>query len=82
MSAAHNIEAVAVIVVVDGRHTLAPIDPAAALLFVQMIAAFQAGAPKATKLVTLPAPVVKKVEAMGEALGQAMAAARARSAAA
>ncbi|ADX47333.1 hypothetical protein Acav_3432 [Paracidovorax avenae ATCC 19860] len=38
MSAAHNIEAV------DSRHAIAPIDPPAAMLFVQVISAFQAGA--------------------------------------
>lgn len=80
MSTVHNIEAIAVIVVVDGRHTLAPIDPAAAELFVGMIAAFQAGTPKETRLVALPEPVVEKVQALGAAIGQAVATARKKTA--
>lgn len=72
MSAVPNIEAVAVIIKVDGRTTLAPIDPAGAQLFVGMIAAFQAGAPKETKLIVLPEHVVQHVEAMSVALREAI----------
>ncbi len=72
MSAANNIEAVSVFVMVDGRLCLAPIPAESAPLLVGLIAPLQDGQPKETKLVVMPPSVAKHVEAAGKALAYAI----------
>lgn len=68
-----KIEQVAIFIRVDGRTTLAPIDPQIAEAFVQMLSAFQTGSPKETKLVVLPKRIVKKLGDLTDALAQEIA---------
>ena len=68
-----NIEQVAIFIRVDGRTTLAPIDPNMAEAFVGMLSAFQTGTPNETKLVVLPKHTVKQLGAMTAALAREIA---------
>lgn len=77
MPALENLEGISVFVKINGEFCLAPIAAESAETFVGMISAFQAGAPKETRLICLPADVAAHVKAAGQAIGKAVDAARA-----
>ena len=78
MAAIENLEGISVFVKINGEFCLAPIATESAEIFIGMIAAFQSGTPRETRLIRLPADVAKHVQAAGRAIGSAVDAARAK----
>lgn len=76
MATIKNIEGISVFVQINGEFCLAPIAAESAEIFAGMIAAFQSGASKETRLIRLPADVARHVQAAGRAIGGAIDAAR------
>lgn len=72
-----KVEAITVIVQIDGKVCLLPIDRDVGELFVGMVSVCQTGSPKKTKAIALTPPLVEKAREFGALLDQEVARVRA-----
>lgn len=68
MTTLEKVEGISVFVKIDGQFCVAPIAADSGVAFVGMLAAFQTGSPKETRLIRLPESVAEHVKAAGQAL--------------
>lgn len=73
MTDQQTIESVAIFVRINGQTALAPIDPALAQVFVNMLHIYQTGFPNGTQLFRLPASAADPVAALTAAIMQELA---------